>query len=604
MMNILGIHFGHDANAALIQDGRITFAISEERIARVKGWRGFPYKSIEWVLGQAGLAPSDIDKIAVVNVRAQDETLGGNLKNFYLRLGRPSPLWAQALHIPFGVLDSLMGTKFRRSIARRMLAGALRDLGFGPDQIVGVDHHLAHAAGAFFMSGYDDALVFTADGKGDGVSHRTYSAKGVQLTELAASRDFDSPGFFYASITGFLGFRKLRHEGKITGLAAFGNMANVEHVRSPLVLSGDKRRFRNSLIPDAEANNWWLGLLGYAVRHPLAFAGAICRTSSVMAEYTQTAFEAYFAKVFKDTAREDIACFAQTQLERTMTDLIRNQLPAGKPVNIAMSGGVFANVRLNQKVRELDGVKSVFIQPAMADDGLGVGAALLVHTQTGGAFVPAPVESVYFGPSYDDDEIGAALKARGLSAEYHADIETVIAEALAEKKIVGRFNKGMEWGPRALGHRSILGDPTDPAINDLLNNRLGRTEFMPFAPLIMFEHAGEWLRDWNPDHVPANFMTITYDVDPEKASRIGAVVHIDGTARPQIVKKETTPSLHKVMSTYYRRTGIPVLINTSFNMHEEPIVCSPDDAARAFEQGAVDLLAAGNWLVTKTPAVS
>lgn len=596
IMRIIGIHFGHDANAALVQDGIVTHAVSEDRLNRVKGWRGFPAQAIAWILSSGGCRPQDVDAVVIPNQSAQDETLGGDLATFYDRLGLRAPLWARMASPLLGIIDTLFDLKWRRAIARGMVEDMLFSMGFAAHQIKYVDHHLGHAAGAFFMSGFDAALVVTADGKGDRLSHTTSWAKGNDIKRVAESRDFDSPGFFYSAITGFLGFKKLRHEGKITGLAAYGDIDEVRSVDCPLALDSHQNHFRNTLIPNAEASGRLSGLFGFFRRHPRMFLRMLPRTSALMAVYSQEAFEAYFKKRFAGIAREHVAAFAQKHLERLMVQLVTHKVDTANPTFVALSGGVFANVRVNQMIREIPGVKSVFVQPGMADCGLGPGAALWHYWKDRPDSTRPRLEHAYLGPGFDDEEIKEALDRHSIVADRVDDIETHIVDALVEGKCIGRYNGRMEWGPRALGNRSIIAAATDAAINKTLNDRLQRTEFMPFAPIILAEHAADWIEGWSPKDSAAEFMTITYDIAPDKAQRIPAVVHVDGTARPQVVRKDVNPSLHRVLTLYYERTNIPVLINTSFNMHEEPIVCSPDDAARAFAQGAIDVLAAGNWI--------
>jgi carbamoyltransferase len=207
------------------------------------------------------------------------------------------------------------------------------------------------------------------------------------------------------------------------------------------------------------------------------------------------------------------------------------------------------------------------------------------------------LDHAYLGPEYSDDNILTTLNKYGLNAEQPQDFSLEVGQALANGKIIGLYQGRMEWGPRALGNRSILATAVDSRINDTLNQRLKRTEFMPFAPLVLAEYANDYLMGYDPSNVAANFMTVTFKVNKEIAPSIPAVVHVDGTARPQIVWKTTSPLLHQILSEYNNATGIPVLVNTSFNMHEEPIVCSPDDAVRAFLEGSVDILAIGSYLI-------
>jgi carbamoyltransferase len=262
---------------------------------------------------------------------------------------------------------------------------------------------------------------------------------------------------------------------------------------------------------------------------------------------------------------------------------------------LVLSGGVVANVKLNQRLKEIPGVEGIFVHPNMGDGGCGTGAALLEFY---GAGRPAPaIEDVYWGPSFTQDQIKEALSRAQLPFDEYSPIEPKIAQLIAAGKVVARFNGRMEYGPRALGNRSILYHAKEPEVNQWLNQRLGRTEFMPFAPATLDEHRDECYRNVSGAEFAAQFMTVTFDCTERMRTDSPAAVHVDGTARPQLVTATSNPSFHRIISEYYRLSGIPSVINTSFNMHEEPIVCTPDDAIRAFLQGNLDYLAIGDCLV-------
>jgi carbamoyltransferase len=252
-------------------------------------------------------------------------------------------------------------------------------------------------------------------------------------------------------------------------------------------------------------------------------------------------------------------------------------------------------VKLNQRLRQLDGVDGVFIHPNMGDGGCGTGAALLEFP--GSPALVEPLKDVYLGPAFTDADISDALSRSHLQFTRHEVVERTIASLIADGKVVARFAGRMEYGPRALGNRSILYHAKEPAVNQWLNQRLGRTEFMPFAPATLAEHAADCYIGIQGCEHAAEFMTLTADCTPTMKAACPAAVHVDGTARPQLVTQTSNPSFYRILSEYHQLTGIPSLINTSFNMHEEPIVCSPDDAIRAFLQGNLDYLAIGDFLV-------
>ncbi len=282
-------------------------------------------------------------------------------------------------------------------------------------------------------------------------------------------------------------------------------------------------------------------------------------------------------------------------LEVVATNYIRHYVEQTGIDTVALSGGVVANVKMNQRIFEIPGVRRLFVYPNMGDGGTGTGAAFLAARQD--LKDREAYQAVYFGPDYDDAAIVAALRSEGLPFEHLEPIEPMIAKLIHQGHVVARFNGRMEYGPRALGNRSILYRATEPEVNQWLNQRLGRTEFMPFAPATLYEERHRCYDRIDRAELSAQFMTITFDCTEFMKRHCPAAVNIDGTARPQLVRPETNPSFYRILHAYYQLSGIPSLINTSFNMHEEPIVNSPEDAVRAFLQGRLDYLAIGNFLV-------
>jgi carbamoyltransferase len=417
-------------------------------------------------------------------------------------------------------------------------------------------HHDTHAANAYYASGFDEALCLILDGYGSGCCGGVYRATADGLECLHRFRFPYSLGIFYEQVTSALGFKPSRHEGKIVGLAAYGN----PELLSPLL----RKRFVTSDgdIRIAGAQNQLLG----------------------------RALALRFAK-------RDIAAAYQNVLEKVACESTEYWLKKTGLAKVVMSGGVHANVKLNQRVREIEGVEAVFVYPNMSDGGCASGAAMLVFGNS--VAKDKQVDNVYYGPEYSKEEIVSALDANGLTYSDLGDgLEKRVAEILASDGIVARFNGRMEYGPRALGNRSILYPAKQPEVNQWLNEQLGRTEFMPFAPAVIAEAAPRLFQGLNAGAVKTSeFMTITFDCTPEMMEHSPAAVHVDGTARPQFVSAQSNPSFYKILKEYESLTGIPVLINTSFNMHEEPIVCSPEDAIRAFLLGNIHYLAMGSILV-------
>ncbi len=295
--------------------------------------------------------------------------------------------------------------------------------------------------------------------------------------------------------------------------------------------------------------------------------------------------------------REDVAAWLQKNTEREVADLVGHWVRRTGVRDVVLAGGLFANVRLNQEIHQLPEVESVFVFPHMGDGGLAVGAVMARQKPE-----PVPLRDACLGPEYSRLEIEGALKAQRVRYEPVDDIEVTIAKLLADGKVVARFNGRMEYGPRALGNRSILYQTTDVTVNDWLNDKLQRNKFMPFTSSTLAEEAHRCYKNLEGAEYPAKFMTITFDATDWMKARSPGTVHLDGTSRPQLVSKEENPSYYKIIDEYRKLTGIPSVLNTSFNMHEEPIVCSPDDAIQSFMRSGLDYLAVGDYLVRNPEA--
>jgi len=290
----------------------------------------------------------------------------------------------------------------------------------------------------------------------------------------------------------------------------------------------------------------------------------------------------------------DVAAAYQYVLEKVATNYIRYWVQKTGIDTIVLSGGVTANVKLNQRIFEIEGVNHIFVYPNMGDGGCGTGAALY-HSWPGG--VKPSISSAYMGPDYSEAEIEKALQTEGLSFQRPQNLAAEVAALIHSGEVVARFDGRMEYGPRALGNRSIMYHAREPEVNQWLNKRLGRTEFMPFAPVTLYEARERCYHNIRGAEHAAEFMTITFDCTEFMRENCPAAVHVDGTARPQLIQREVNPGYYDILKEYEKLSGIPSLINTSFNMHEEPIVDSPEDAVRAFMQGALDYLAIGPFLV-------
>ncbi len=563
-MLILGLNNGIDAGAAVIDGGRVLSCINEERLNRQKNFWGPPLLSMEAVLRNAGVAPRDVEYVAESSL-----TSGGGP---HLNFTEPPPMKAltEAVSLLPGSHSHLVKRLYFGVSSRRrrddVVDARLRELGCSAPKRF-IEHHQCHAATAYYASPYGDApeqvLVVTADGTGDGICH-SFATVGAdhRLVRHHESTIYQSIAEVYGYVTHILGFRYNRHEGKITGLAAYGDSDRTIEV------------FRKLMGYDPER-------LELRCRVPWGRLGA-----------------RMLRRLLEGHSREDVAAGVQRAIEEVMTGLVSAALRRYPRRYLCLAGGLFCNVRLNQALRELPGVDDVYVHPGMADTGQGLGAALSLWAELHERPVPVRLRDVYLGPAFSDAEIEAELRARGVSYRRSENVHAETAELLAKNRIVARFAGRMEYGPRSLGHRSILYDTSDKTVNDWLNHRLGRTEFMPFAPILLKERAAEFLEDWSDDaSVAAQFMTITYRMTAHGQAHSPAVAHVDGTARPQVVTREDNPDSYAILSAYEARTGRPILVNTSFNMHEEPIVCTPADAVNAFQRGHLDALSIGSFLV-------
>ncbi len=573
-MIILGIHDAIDSGAAVIRDGKIVAAISEERVIRSKLAYGFPRAAIRAVLEVAGLAPEDIDLVAVAtrnNLLVNDivpfkgwvETRNTLFRSLFMSMAsRFSPLVARFR--PLESLYYLLRTPLYIH-RRRGISGILRREYGITCPVEFIDHHLAHASSAYYSSGFEDATVITLDGGGDGRSSGVYAVRGGRFTKLNEITALNSIGNFYSYVTHICGYTTHKHEGKITGLAAYGEPRYADVIKSMITIRD----------------------------------GTIINTSKL---FGTSAINRLLSLLPTDFTHADLSASIQQCIEEITVEYVGHWIARTGLGNLTVAGGVFANVKVNQRLHEHPGVGRLFVHPAMGDDGIAVGAALVAyhgHQRSHGSNVQVArsLDDVYFGPEFSDMDMKRELDASGVEYASHEDIEFQIARLLSEGHVVARFHGRMEYGPRALGNRSILYQPTDPSVNDWLNKNLVRTEFMPFAPSTLAEHADRCFINVDGAFDTARFMTITFDCTDWMSRECPGVIHIDGTARPQLVREADNPSYYRIIEEYYKLTGLPSIINTSFNMHEEPIVCTPHDAIRAFQDGRLDYLAMGNYLI-------
>jgi carbamoyltransferase len=572
MSTILGITDGDDAGAVLLVDGGLVAAVNEERLNRIKMSIGFPELAVQEVLRIGQIGAADVEHVAVA---AHIETWVNGAKENKGWFVRGTPVDRVRNRLASSLARPLGGFKFARKgfrVLKRMTIGrrraklqeSLANMGIDAP-ITYHEHHRCHALSAYELSGYDDAVSISLDGSGDGSCSHVWVFGSDEDKRIHRLSSIHSIGNFYAYVTHLCGFRANIHEGKITGLSASGDPKYIDIFRD---------------------------LIEYK-------DGEIVNKGKV---YYHSAVRALLDRLPKDWSREDLSASVQRHLEEVAVPYVQYWVKKSGKRNVCLSGGVFANVLLNQKIGALPECENIFVVPAMGDGGLATGAAYdAFRTQSQGGdrlgTRRSPFKHAYLGPSFSDDEIESELIAAGVEYTKYEDIERVAAKLLHDGRVVARFNGAMEYGPRALGNRTIMYRTTERSVNDWLNKRLHRTEFMPFAPACLAEHTDK-LFLWDETAArAARFMTITMDCTDWMTEHCPAVVHIDRTARPQVVDEVNNPSFYKIISHYYELSGIPAIVNTSFNMHEEPIVCTPSDAVRAYQLGRLDNLAIGSFLL-------
>ncbi|MSQ99183.1 MAG: carbamoyltransferase [Xanthomonadales bacterium] len=572
----LGISDSHDAGVALMADGKVIAAVNEERLNRKKMAAGLPLLSLKAIWGIAGVSPEQVGAVGVAGLSSAAEAIP--LNNDFSD-NRGQHLFSQSAaeiidRIPGG--HGLMRSAAALALYRGMMParGGARIFRIGELlQRMGVvapvhayDHHDAHLASAYYSSGAADSLVVSNDGFGDGLCSKVAlgDPESKRLKVISSNSFFNSLGVYYNFATLICGFKKAHHAGKTTGLAAFGDpQRTIDVFRSMIRWDPASGIYRND--------------------------GGVFR--NCIAELRQR---------LAGVSREDVAAGIQVHCEEILSAMVRYHMDRSGCPKVVLVGGVHANVKINQRIAEIPKLESVFVFPNMGDGGLALGAAFLAQIDvTGLPPDPRAIEHVYLGPDYSENEMLSAISEAGLPYDRPAHCARAIAALLAQEKVVARCDGAMEYGPRALGNRSILYPATKPEVNKWLNQQLNRTEFMPFAPVLRDVDADAFLKNYTTvNSRAAEFMTITYDVTDRCKREAPAIVHVDGTARPQVIRREVNPRYYDILTEYHALTGLSVLVNTSYNMHEEPIVCSPRDAVRAFWDSNIDALALGPFIVS------
>ncbi len=561
-MNILGIGgYSHDSAAALVVDGQVVAAVEEERLTRVKHQGGVPKKAVAYCLETAGLKPDDVDHI-------------GCYMRPGLRVGR---------RLPYRVTQMLRSPVYSAGFMAYELAHnalyfqGMRGLAGKNTRVHFMEHHPAHAASAFLAGPFDRAALLTLDYIGEFTATWMGVGEGTSVRCLRQIHYPNSLGVFYSAITDYLGFLRASDEYKVMGLASYGEPEYYE----------DFAKFIRS-TPD--------GLydidLSWAAWHYLP--GSRCG-------YLSKKFIERFGPPRKkgepiEKRHENIAASAQRILEEACLQLVRKLHRETGEKKLCMAGGVALNCSMNGRLLREGPFEEIFIQPAAGDDGIAIGAALQLHHAHTGAPRGYEMHNACLGPEYDNESIRRTLDMAKIRYEHPDSVERRTAELIAEGKIVGWFQGRMEFGPRALGGRSILADPTRPEMKDLLNHYVKhREEFRPFAPSVLEERASEFFTGCQ----RSPFMLFVYPVEKDQQTRVPAITHVDGTARVQTVSVSVQPRYYRMIQEFERLRGVPMVVNTSFNVMGEPIVNTPTDALRCFFSTGMDALVMGDYVVVK-----
>jgi carbamoyltransferase len=555
---------GHDTSAALIQDGRVVFAAEEERFSRNKHDTEFPKRSIRAALHHGGLDFKDLDAVAFGCERSP----AYGVHEIKSLITGKSAFNATNIVLPFLATIWALWQQDGKSPLQKEF-GSL-----GKIPIYHVNHHESHAWSAYALSGFDESLVLVIDGHGERQSTTMYHARSESLRLIKEIHNPNSLGNFYAAFTDYLGFQALSDEWKVMGLAAYGEP------------NQDLRKAIRST-----PNGYWVNGHLYSPKLQLPVSNDATLMEKLYGPKRNP------EKITKTD--QDLAASVQLALEQAITNLVQEGIRLTGCKNLSFAGGVAMNSKANGRLFGSGLVDRLFVQPAATDDGTAVGAAIGAHTRIGAPLPRYRLDEVYWGPQYSEDEILGALKRVKAPATFVSNVEEVIAHELAQGKIIGWFQGRLEFGPRALGNRSILADPRRVETKDLVNNSIKfRENWRPFAPACLVEEAGNYFQGCT----EAPFMIVTYEVKPDKRSIIPAVTHVDNSARVQTVSQATNPRFHALIKEFGRRTGVPVIMNTSFNLKGEPIVCSPEDALKTFYSSGLDFLVLGNYVVAKDPA--
>ena len=564
-MYILGIHFSsHDTSACLLRDGKIIGFIEEERLNRIKHTIEFPSQAIDTLLKSEGISLDQVDYVAIPTTHS---TPFGKLlrfiSNFDLR-------WT--------ILMIAMSFKYQFKYTRT-LQRFKRRLNKDRTEVIFVEHHTAHMANAFLVSPFKNAAILSIDGGGDGLTNRLAYGEENKIQNITSASLPHSIGFLYYLVSHYLGFASAGAEGKVMGLSSYGDPDSY------IDLFRDIVQFKDNGIYTLNRQ--------YLTMRPSGFLSGSVDVSD------------YFIKRFGpprvkgkpiSKRHENIAASLQKITEETVAHVLNHLHNTTKCDNLVLGGGVALNSVMNGKLHHLTPFKNIFVQPLSYDGGNAAGAALYTWNVILGRPRQYQLDTCYLGPEFSSNNILQSLKEAKLNFEILEDPSRRAAELVADGKIIGWFQGKMEAGARALGNRSILADPRAVDMKDTINARVKHREpFRPFAPAILEERMTEYFED----SIPVPFMERVFRIRPDKRNLIPAVTHIDGTGRLQTVNEKSNQKFYRLIKEFHRITNVPVVLNTSFNIRGEPIICSPSDAIRCFYTTGIDYLIIDKFLLSK-----
>ena len=575
MEKTLSLHIGHDATAMFIDD-KGYIAISEERISRVKNFYGFPIKAIKTIFEKKNVNWSDIKKLIITSTSLKNSKSYKN--HFFFNFINQDFSNEISLSSRFLFLCSIFKKKksFDEYLKEFLYVNRFRG------KILYYDHHLCHIASSLATYPINNSYLLSLDGGGDNINWSFYSYYNFKLKLLENSKSFyqnkkfsvhDTPADIYSNTTKYLGFMRLKDEGKVMGLSASGKPIYLEYFKS--ILKFENGRFKSKFGPQKRS-------LLKTLQNYLNFF-----LFGINYDYLQIRDMKKFLKNY--TSKEDISASLQLFSEKITHQFLDylSKKYKFKSEKLLLSGGFFSNVSVNKKIKERKDINNVFIVPNMGDGGLVLGGIYMSLKKVDKKKFSHIQKNVFFGSCSSKFK----PKAKYNLLKFKKDrLYDYISECLIKNKIVGVINNKMEFGPRALGNRSILANPSNVNITDILNKKLKRSDFMPFAPMIRDIDAKNILENYSSKDYTARFMTITYNVKFEFKRKLKNIIHKDNTIRVQVIDKSQNKLCYNILTQFYKKTGIPCLINTSFNIHEEPIVMDIEDGLRALDSSVVDLI--------------